>query len=203
MKKTIAIDIDDVISDTTEAMRLWGNRVSGVELLPEHYNTPGNDYWAYYEKIWEHHGIADILKFDDFEGELIVDQAQVPLVASAAFVLEELQKKYHIILVTSRNPALEAGTRKWLADNLQGDIKLYFARNGRLNVGRSKGELCKELGAFLLIDDNTDHCQSAVDNGVEAIVFGEYGWQNVDVEGAVKCKNWPEVLEYLDGAASR
>lgn len=203
MKQTIAIDIDDVISDTTEAMRIWGNKVTGVELTPEQYKVPGNDYWGYYERIWAQHGVDDRLKYDDFEAELIADQTQVPLVASASLVVEELQKRFHVILLTSRNPALEAGTREWLKDNLNGDIKLYFAKNGRINEGRSKGELCKELGAFLLIDDNVEHCQSAVDNGVKAILFGEYGWQNAAVEGAVSCRDWPAVLEYFDGRSFR
>lgn len=200
MKKTIAIDINDVIADTNEAMRLWGNRTSGVELTPEQYMVPGNDYWGYYERIWADHDVKG-LDFDVFEAELIQDQAQVPLIASASLVIEELQKKFHIILLTSRNPALEAGTRVWLKEHLPGDIDLYFAKNGRLNIGRSKGEMCKELGAFMLIDDNIEHCQSAIDNGVEAIVFGEYGWQNSVVEGAVKCRDWPAVLEYFDGRA--
>lgn len=199
MKQTIAIDIDDVIAGTNEAMRLWGNRISGVELKPEQYNVPSNDYWGYYERIWAEHGVEDRLDFDVFETELIQDQSQVPLLASASLVIEELQKRFHIILVTSRNPVLEAGTRVWLKEHLTGDIDLYFAKNGRMNIGRSKGELCKELGAFLLIDDNVDHCQSAIDNGVEAIIFGEYGWQNAVVEGAVKCRDWPAVLEYFNG----
>ena len=201
MKQTIAIDIDDVIAATNEAMRLWANKNSGVELTAEQYVVPGNDYWGYYERIWAEHGVADQLDFDVFEGELIKDQAQVPLIASASLVIEELQKKYHIILVTSRNPALEAGTRVWLKEHLDGDIELYFAKNGRMNIGRSKGELCKELGAFMLIDDNIEHCQSAIDNGIEAIVFGEYGWQNAHVEGAVKCRDWPAVLDYFNGRA--
>lgn len=198
MKKTIAIDIDDVISDTNEAMRLWANQTSGVELAREDYYVPGNDYWGYYERIWAEHSIEDKLDFDVFEAELIKDQSHVPLIASAALVIKELQKEFHIILLTSRNPALEEGTRRWLKENIEGDVELYFAKNGRMNIGRSKGELCKELGAFLLIDDNIEHCQSAVDNGIEAILFGEYGWQTSGVEGSIRCKDWPAVLEYLN-----
>lgn len=198
MKQKIAIDIDDVISGTNEAVRLWGNRTSGVELAHEDYYVPGNEYWEYYDRIWAQHGIDNKLDFNVFEAELIKDQSQVPLIASASLIIKELQKRYHIILLTSRNPALEAGTRVWLKEHIAGDVELYFAKNGRMKIGRSKGELCKELGAFMLIDDNIEHCQSAIDNGVEAIVFGQYGWQTSEVEGAVRCKDWPAVLEYIN-----
>lgn len=199
-KLKIAIDIDDVIADTNEAMRLWGNQVSGVELSPEHYKVEG-EYWSYYERIWATHNIDDRLNFDDFESELIEDQTHVPLVASAAFAVKELRTRYSVVLLTSRNPALEDGTRRWLKEHIADDIELFFAKNVRMNIGKSKGELCKEMGVSLLIDDNIDHCQSAIENGVEAILFGTYGWQTATPEGALNCKDWPAVLEYLDGRA--
>jgi len=197
-KQKIAIDIDDVLADSNEAMRLWANKVSGVELAQEHYQVPG-EYWSYYERIWATHGVEDRLNFDDFEAELLKDQTNVPLLAGASFAIKELQKKYTVILLTSRNPALEEGTKNWVDTHMGGGIELYFAKNMRMNAGKSKGELCKEMGVSLLIDDNIDHCQSALDNGIDAVLFGDYGWHHSVPEGAVNCKDWPATLEYLDG----
>jgi len=199
-KIKIAIDIDDVIADTNQTIRLWSNRVSGVELPPEHYSVKG-EYWSYYNRIWATHNIDDRLNFDDFEAELIEDQAQVPLIASASLSVKELLKKYDIVLITSRNPALEAGTRRWIDEQVSPDVEIFFAKNPSISVGKSKGQLCKELGVSILIDDNEDHCQSALDNGVKAVMFGKYGWQTTVPDGAIPCEDWPAVLEYLNDAA--
>jgi hypothetical protein len=51
----------------------------------------------------------------------------------------------------------------------------------------------------LLIDDNEEHIQSALDQGLDTILFGEYGWQHGAPQGTVVCKDWPAVLEYLSG----
>jgi len=198
-KRTIALDIDDVLVDMNETMRLWSNRVSGVELTPEQYQMPA-EYWGYYERVWETYGLKG-LSYDDFEADLIADQLHVPVLAGASFAIEELQKQFHVILITSRNTELERQTRAWVKAHLPGDIDIYFAKNNRLKSGRSKGELCVELGAFMLIDDNVEHITSALNEGVEAILFGDYGWQPSIPNGAIRCSSWPAVLEVLNGRA--
>ena len=200
-KPVIAIDIDDVIADTTDAIRLWGNALSGIEMTKEEYSIQG-EYWGYYERVWEQKDLNGVLKFDDVEASIIADEVKVPLLAGASFAISELQKEFHILLITSRNPKLEPITRQWLGEHFAGlDIQLYFAKNPKNDSGitKTKGQLCKELGAFLLIDDNVEHCQSVLDVGLEAVLFGDYGWQPALPEGAVRCVDWPAVLEYVSG----
>jgi uncharacterized HAD superfamily protein len=200
-KKLIAIDIDDVIADTSEAIRLWGNEKSGIEMTKEDYSIEG-EYWGYYERVWDQKNLNSVLFFDDAEAAIINSEIQVPLLAGASFAIRELAKQFRIVLITSRNPLLEAITRKWLDEHFEGlDVELYFAKNPKNISGSSKtkGQLCKELGAFLLIDDNVDHCQSMLDEGLEAVLFGTYGWQPYVPEGAIRCNDWPAVVEYMDG----
>jgi FMN phosphatase YigB (HAD superfamily) len=196
-KRTIAIDIDDVIADTNGTMRDWINRKTGKALTSDDFSIEG-EYWGYYERIWELHDITH-LTFDEFESELIQDQAHVPLLAGAAFAIKQLAQAYKIILITSRSPSLEVATRRWLAEHLDVEVELYFARNNRNAEGKSKGELCVELGATLLIDDNVDHVQSAIDNGVAAILFGNYGWQSTFPNEAKRFEQWSDIVEYLHG----
>jgi 5'(3')-deoxyribonucleotidase len=200
-KPIIAVDIDDVIADTTDAIRLWGNAKSGIEMTKEHYSIPG-EYWGYYERVWEQKGLNGVLIYDDAESSLIADELEVPLLAGASFAIKELQKQYSVVLITSRTPLMEPVTRRWIDEHFAGlDIQLYFAKNPKNAVGpaKTKGQLCKELGAFLLIDDNVDHCQSVLDERLEAVLFGDYGWQTGLPKGAVRCNDWPAVLEYMNG----
>lgn len=200
-KRIIAIDIDDTIAGTTDAIRLWGNALSGVEMTKDDYAIEG-EYWGYYERVWEQKDLNSILKFDDAEAAIIADEIKVPLLAGASFAIHELEKKFTIILITSRNPLLEPITRRWLDEHFSGlDIQLYFANNPKegSSTKKTKGQLCKELGAFLHIDDNVDHCQSVLDEGLEAVLYGNYGWQPSLPDGAVRCVDWPAVLEYVGG----
>lgn len=196
-RQILAIDIDDVIADSTESLRIEVNRRLGTELQREHYRVEG-EYWGYYERVWSTHGIADRVPMRQLDDQMLEDQSHVPLLPGASFAIGEISKRYDIAIVTARNPAWEQETLRWLQTHF-GDvfISVHFAGNRHLPSGQTKGELCKDVGAFMLIDDNPGHCKSALDVGLETILFGEYGWHYDIPEAAVRCKDWPEVLERL------
>jgi 5'(3')-deoxyribonucleotidase len=196
-KPTIAVDIDDVLADSTEAYRIKVNEQSGANLRPHHYQVKG-DYWGYYERIWAEHGI--VANEDELDAEMISDQTSIPLLAGAEFAIGELSKKYNIVIVTARNPLWEGATKDWLKHHFgNSTLDLYFSEAHRSEGKKTKGQLCKDLGASWLIDDNIGHCSSALDEGIKAILFGEYGWHGEVPEGIVRCSDWPKVLEYFDG----
>jgi len=194
----IAVDIDDVVADSLEATRLWANQKAGVDLQPHHYHVD-EDYWSYYNRIWASHGIPDTINFDVFMADLVAGLINTPLVAGAAFAIKELSKHHDIVLITSRPPAQKAATQQWLDENLGRKIPLYFSKNPLANAReKSKGELCVELGVELLIDDNLSNCQNAIDYGIDAVVFGFYGWNEKSEPHLTRCNDWPVVLEYVD-----
>ncbi len=197
-KPVIAIDIDDVIASSTEALRLLVNERFNASLEPEHYRVAG-EYWGYYERVWQEHGVATDIDYDAVQSEMVVDQSHVPLLPGASFAIGQLSKKYDIALVTARNFTWEKATLEWLEEHF-GDvfIGVHFAGNKHRTTDKTKGELCKDVGAFLLIDDNADHCRSALAAGLDAILFGDYGWQHNKKDGLTNCIDWPEVLEYLE-----
>ncbi len=197
VKKKIAVDIDDVIADSTESLRVVTNERTGSNLLTEHFRIPG-DYWGYYERVWQIHGLDKQISFKKLDNEMIDDQSHVPLLPGASFALMELSKKFEVYLLTSRDSAWETATRKWLDDNgFENFNQLHFTNN--FKGLKTKGEICSQLGISWLVDDNPEHCQSAVKNGVQALLFGEYGWHHKSTDGLKRCKSWPEVLEYFDG----
>jgi 5'(3')-deoxyribonucleotidase len=197
-RQTIAIDIDDVLADSTNTLRLLVNARTNSDLTTEDYRVSG-EYWGYYERVWAEHGLSDRIKFSDFEKEMEIDQSHVPLLPSAEFAIRELSRQYHVVLVTARNIEWERATKQWLklhfGDN---DIAVHYTGHRSADDYRSKGQLCKELGAFLMIDDNPGHCKAVMDEGIKAVLFGEYGWHGETPDGVVKCKDWPAVLEYIN-----
>jgi 5'(3')-deoxyribonucleotidase len=198
----IAIDIDDVIADTHETMRQWGNRVSGVTLSVEDAKAHG-DYWGYYDRLWTSHNLHHVLRHEDFEQAIEAGEEVVPLLAGAMFAIKELQKIYKVMLITSRRVAFESATRVWISEQFGDQIEIYFAKNDRREGNtKTKGELAVELGVSVLVDDSVGHCTDALQHGIKAILFGDYGWQHSVPTGTVRCKDWPSVLEYFNGQAA-
>jgi 5'(3')-deoxyribonucleotidase len=197
-KPTIAIDIDDVVAEGTNALIDSINKQHNTTLTPSDYHNVGGDFNGYYERVWNAHGLAGVAKYDDVAKEMIADQSHVPLLADAEFAISELAKQFHVIFITARPPEWEVATRQWFSQHLgSNEIELYFAGNYHDTTALTKGELAVQLNAELLIDDNIKNCQSALDNNLKAILFGNYGWQNEAPTDMIRCEGWPAVLEYL------
>lgn len=200
-KPIIAIDIDDVVAQGTEYLIESVNTRHNLALTREEYHAVGGEFWGYYERVWQAHGVGDLVHYADVAEEMAADQSQVPLLPGAQFAVHELAKRFHVIFITARPPAWEQATRRWFKQHLDDeDVELYFAGNHYDSAAQSKGQLAVRLGAELLIDDNISNCQSALDEGVDTILFGEYGWHTSVPDGMMRCKDWPAVLEYMNEA---
>lgn len=203
-RKTIAIDIDDVVAMTSDAIRVWANEKTGLALTEEDYRIGDADYWNYYEAVWQRHGIADQLSFGDFLDSMDEEQGHISPAKDARRVIAKLKKLYHVVFITARRPRHKDSTRRWLDEHIDASIPLYLSANPYANQdAQSKGELCREIGASVLIDDNVDNCQGALDYDVEAIVFGNYGWNAEPPADATRCVSWRDIEEYLDGREER
>lgn len=195
-KPIIAIDIDDVIADSTDSLRLRANKKLGLNLDPEHYKVEG-EYWGYYERVWQSHGVSADISLKDFDQEMVEDQFHVPLMPGASYAIGRLLEKYKIVLITARDFHWEKATREWLDSHFGKDVLELHIVGNRQSAKETKGEACIRLGANWLIDDNPAHCVSALKLGVKAILFGEYGWHYDAPNDLKKCKTWQDVLEYF------
>lgn len=197
-RKTIAIDIDDVVASVMEAVHIWANEKTGATLPRDvYYNTTAN-YWSYYDSIWSEHGLSDQVNFDMVLNELAEDQSHIPVVEGARETLAMLKNRYNLVFITSRPTYQKDATRRWLDERISAEIPLYMSHNPMANAeARSKGEICADLGASYLIDDNIGNCQNAAEYGVEPLLFGAYGWNDAAPASLRRFTSWDAIGEYL------
>lgn len=202
MKPLIAIDIDDVIAYTTEAVCRWANEMTGKNLTMDDYRVETNvDYWHYYESIWQQHGM-DGLDLNKFLGVFGYDPDSIKMVPGSKQALVDLAKNFDIIFVTSRDIKAREVTQQWFRKQIGYEVRVHFASAGHHDYGKdapSKGQIAKSLGVEFLVDDNPEHVQSALDHDIKAVLFGDYGWQVGAPDYMVRLKTWPEVVEYIGG----
>jgi 5'(3')-deoxyribonucleotidase len=198
LREKLAIDIDDVLANSTDALRLFVNLKRGVDLTEEHYKIEA-EYWGYYESVWAQHGIDKTDLMREFHSRLVKYQSDIRTVSGSVEGTKKLSRKYDLIPMTSRPKEMKDETENWLKEEFEpvfAEPPIFIGFG--LNAKRTKGEVCEELGITYLIDDNVDHCKTAIARGIGAVLFGDYGWNRRLPEGLVRCKNWQEVLEYFD-----
>jgi 5'(3')-deoxyribonucleotidase len=200
-KPIIAIDIDDVIGAENEAVRNFINSHYGEKHTAEDYLTEGK-YWSYWEDIWQVGKDEGRKRLEAFLNSPIKDNLK--LVKGSRNSINTLKKRYELVIVTSRYGLQLKTTRPWLEKHFPKTFgQVAFVATWSKDKKVSKAVVCKQIGASYLIDDNAEHCNLAAEEGIQALLFGDYGWnRQVEVHPTVRrVKNWEEVLEYFDAAA--
>lgn len=94
--------------------------------------------------------------------------------------LHKLKEEYDLHIVTSRQFAIQDLTTKWVEQHFPGIFsKLHFGNHySREGKVRSKPEICREIGAVLLIDDSLQYAMDCYKADIPVLLFGEYAWND-------------------------
>lgn len=198
-RQTIAIDIDDVLSDFASGFVKFCNERWGTHLTI-------NDYDENWTKIWNVDEEEARRRADEVQtGDLYRD---LPHSDMAAQILAELSERFHLIVITSRRRPTREDTLAWMAKhypmidasmvNFAGFWDGAFTQE---SCKMTKADIATSLNVSYLIDDQLKHCISAAEAGIESIIFGDYPWNQIDEmpSSMTRCANWLEVSEYFDG----
>ena len=199
MKKTIAVDVDDVLAASAEGWVKYSNETWGTNLKLEDYQEDWAQTWGVdYDESERRATIIHETGVMDTYGHF----------PDAKEVLTELAESYRLVVTTSRMEAVREGTIAWLDQYYGGifeDVHLagfYDKGNQYEGLQMTKAGLLQSIGADYLIDDQPKHCFAAAEVGMEALLFGDYKWNRaLDTipKGVVWCKNWAEVKKFFDG----
>mgnify|MGYP003965793643 CR=1 FL=1 len=125
-------------------------------------------------------------------------------VSGAVDAVAHLGLKHKGVAVTSRTKFLREITQnsidKYFYNSVSG---LYLTGEWTGNGGKTKAEICVELGVDVLVDDRPKYCYDVIERGIDAILFnldGKYGWieSNVEMEGLYHAQNWNEIIDIVD-----
>ena len=190
----IAVDCDDVLLPTTPFFIDAYNTQYGTSISLAQVHTVNEEIWGV-EPEEALRRVASIMETDEYR--------LLSVSAEEAEILKRLSKQHTLHLVTARKETERELTQFVLDRDLPG----VFTSIDLVGWEGSKGEVCKRLGADVLIDDSARHLHNAVEHGLPtkgAILFGEYSWNEMhrNEPGLHYCATWRDVEEYLlhDGA---
>ncbi len=193
-KEVLALDIDDVAVKHVETFIRWSNETWGTNLTNADYSEAWHELWD--TDMEETEARKKIFFTDDIVGKLEVIEGATEGITALAGI-----KK--IIGVTSRRESLRTVTEQALELIAPGAVNnvifaTYFVDG--VKHTRSKAEICIELDAKHLIDDQLKHCAAVAKVGVDAVLFGDYVWMKTMhelPEGVVRARDWPETLHHF------
>lgn len=188
----VGVDIDEVIFQFHATFHKWAMVAKGVTIDASELDHNTGDYALIY-------GVSN----DDMQrwfGEFYTSEAfrLMPLVEGTHIYLPRLSQLVDIVCITARTHLLEEYTTECLKQLFPGCIKsIQYGNHYGFGVRRTKAEMCQEVGAAYMVDDNVHYVQSCRDAGIEAILFGHYPWNVNGVTGVRRIANWSELYYHF------
>nr|XP_027067327.1 uncharacterized protein LOC113692923 [Coffea arabica] len=198
-KIAVAVDVDEVLGNFVSALnRFVADRYSS--------NHSVSEYHVYeFCKIWNcSRDEADTRVHEFFKTSYF--RTGIHPIPGARQALQNLSRFCDLSIVTSRQNAIKEHTIEWIENHYPGLFQQihfgnHFALDGK---SRPKSEICRTLGAKVLIDDNPRYAIECAEVGIKVLLFdyeNSYPWcktESVNQHPLVtKVYNWQEVEHHL------
>lgn len=190
----IAVDCDDVLLETTPFLVKEYNHKFGTKVILGHAHMTSNPEWGTDDNDLILDRLSEIQNSKEY--------GEIKPIAEAVGAIQRLAKDNELHLITARSGSVEVATMVMLDKYFTG----CFTSVEHVGRVRSKGEVCRQIKADVLIDDSISHLLSALEYGMPnggALNFGNYIWNQLDspIEGVVECYDWDAVEREVDKIA--
>lgn len=152
--------------------------------------------------IWNWFGLGEC-EFKEIHREFAESPYydSMPLMPGFVEALPYLTYECDSVLITARSSIRRERTldciKKQIPANLEFKLPIYFS-NGFHKVGKSKGEICRELERQVHIDDNPQYVDSCIQEGVFVLLFDHPWNRNYSCgDNVVRVLSWGDVIENL------
>jgi len=201
-KLTLAFDCDDVLVDTSTVLLTEYNRIYGTTVPLEDFYA--DDYWQAASPEQAMRRVDRILR-----SGLLADIMPSDETIEYIYRLYRLGHELHV--VTGRQSYQEAETVAMLEKYFSGIFSTVehtsmYASGNKRHLRRTKGAVCRDLGAHVLVDDHLFHGEDVLRSGVEGVVvYGDNPWNQVEQmpKNMVRCVGMRAVYEEIQRVATR
>lgn len=189
-KRTIAVDFDDVLMDFFPSMIDFFN-------AKENTNHKKEDLKSFYlESIWnctKEEALDKILHFYELEKDL-----DLKPIHGSIDAIRKIKEKNNLIVITGRPKHTLKYMQDWLGKHYPGIFDDIFFTNFFFGGKKTKSEICREVGAEIIIDDSLIFIENASEHGVQALLFNAPWNQGELPENVTRVHSWGEILDYLE-----
>lgn len=189
----IAVDIDDVLADTRRQFLYYLIENMGISIRWEDLTT------YHLEKVLLCEETAVLNWLQVFEASSLY--RSLPLLPNAAESVLRLSSKHTFCAVTARHQGQSEATNIFLNTyfpNIITEVHYLYSSFGE-KAYPSKMEICKEINADILIEDQFEHARECVDVGLPVLLFSTPWNRFVEEHSLLKrVDNWEDIVNYLD-----
>ncbi|GAB4815867.1 hypothetical protein N2152v2_002913 [Parachlorella kessleri] len=198
-KLKVAVDVDEVLGRFLHSLNQFCREAYGMDF-------DVRDYHVYdFAKVWRcsqdesNHKVHEFFTSDHFaEG--------IECIPGSLESLQRLRQICDLMVVTSRQHVIQQPTLEWI-DRHYPEVfrEVHFGNHFALEgVSKKKSDICRSIGAEVLIDDNPSYAVECAQAGIHVLLYDwdhSYPWSKT-AEGPThdlitRVRDWQEVEEVL------
>lgn len=187
----IAVDVDEVLSDTLTSAIQFHNNIYGTTWKSSEIKT---------DKFWEIWGKNNEEKYritDEFCKSTYFYNTQ-PIKGAVEGINALSDKGYSFIIITTRPIYLASDTKQWLNRYFPGKFnKIYHVfSEDKKNPQSTKLSVCKELKLPLIIDDSLSIAQECAKGGIKVLLL-DYPWNQIkEIASSIyRVYSWQNIVD--------
>lgn len=183
---TIAIDIDDTITNSIEAVRYFLKKYG-------HLYSNSNEVSKYEEEIMRGTFISDVaIRF--FHDHSLEIGEKITIKKDAKEVIDKLHEEGNkIIIITARSDNYYGNAQEYCEKYLK-KHKIYYDK--LITRQTYKHKTCKNEGVDIMIDDAIDTCKSVEKLGMKSILFTSELNKDKQTD-LTRASSWKEVYNII------
>ena len=190
--KVLAVDMDEVICPMIRSLNKHYARTRASPsppTLPSSYN------------------FAQHYRISDKESKLLVqsfyqshEHAQMLPIEGSQEALHNLSNHFTLKIVTGRQIYATEATYTYLDTHFNGLFSDVIFTNSFSLFGDeiSKHQVCTDINASFIIDDNVDICSSVLHIGTNPLLFGDYPWNDTINDDIPRMRSWSNVNSFFN-----
>lgn len=193
-EKRIGIDIDDTLLDFVSPYLSYHNEIYNTNFKKETFETYSfnlNMGGTMAEVIDGVHNFYKTSFFKEIQ----------PFPNSVEIIDAFKQKDYELFIITSRPDFIIDETKKWIDNHFPNKFSdIFFSYNHytrRKNNGKTKAEICNDLGVSVLIDDSLEYGLQCANKGINVLLLDSPWNRNGEHKRIIRVKNWEEIRREL------
>ena len=184
----IAVDVDDVLADFTDQLIVFYNKTYNTSFKKKDFTS--YDFWDIWGGTKEEtiHTMNQFFKSKYFE--------RISPIEGSLHAIRLLEKKHELIIVTSRYTIVADKTISWLRKHYSDSFKeIHFSYYDK-NI--SKSELCRKLGAQVIIDDAEKNILDCAKIGMTVLVYDCPWNKHIKTNDKItRVHNWNDIIKVI------
>jgi len=190
---TIAIDIDEVLAELMPTFLEYYNKAYNTSFTNDHFYTYD---WSKVLGITEEKKCKahdDFIKLGGYKKLNVIDGSKA--------VIKKIKRKHKLVVITGRGMTLKGDTDYWLKRHFPHTFKdiFYIRKNPSSPALRSKAEICKQIKADVMIEDDMTYANSFLEQGTKLLLFN-HPWNKEarENDNLVRVHSWERVQDVIN-----